>query len=136
MPNFVRATVLIFFWAPSPFVTSFEFGPRTLSVFILLSLWVVSFSYLFRVYSLLFVIKCHVCVVSYRVIVHILFMSDVSLFIWLCFLITRVCLINCISYVSFFCFVVFRNLNVVLYFQFCFVFSYILCLIKLCFELI
>ena len=32
---------LLRFWASSPFVTSFEFGPRTLSVFILLSLRVV-----------------------------------------------------------------------------------------------
>ena len=35
MPNFVLATVFIFiFWASGPFVASFEFGPRTLSVFI------------------------------------------------------------------------------------------------------
>ena len=47
-------------WALGPFVTSFELGPRTLSFFILSSLWVVLFRYLFRVCSSLFVIKCHI----------------------------------------------------------------------------
>ena len=37
-------------WASGPFVTSFEFGPRTLFVFNLLSLELFCISYLFRVY--------------------------------------------------------------------------------------
>ena len=66
--------VYFHFWALDPFVTSFEFGPRTLSLFsyfnrVFESSW---FSYLFRVY---FVSNRYLpcCVASYRAMFLFLF---------------------------------------------------------------
>ena len=40
-PILSRLLCLFSFWASGPFVTSFEFGPRTLSLLFLSSLWVI-----------------------------------------------------------------------------------------------
>ena len=73
---------LFSFWASGLFVTSFEFGPRTLSLFILFGYFEsFSISYLFRVY---FVSNRYLscCAISYRVMFFV-FIYVKCLFIYL-----------------------------------------------------
>ena len=50
---------ILLFWASSPFVTGFEFGPRTLSVFTLLSLFELVIYFVFNHHLSLNVVLFH-----------------------------------------------------------------------------
>ena len=54
---------LFSFWASGPFVMSFEFGPRTLSVFTLSSLWVVFVLVIYFVFISYLIVICYINVV-------------------------------------------------------------------------
>ena len=113
---------LFSFWASGPFVTSFEFGPRTLSVFILFksfeSFWI---SYLLCIY---FVFNC-----SLSLNVMFVFVRSCRDFrIYSCHFIYLIMFRNCLFFVwcfifyVFLCLIVFNFINVMFvirYFRIC-----------------
>ena len=82
--QFCPGYYVFLFGASSPFVTNFEFGPRTLSVFIHRVFESFSISYLFCICfasNYLFVVKCHVCVCFVSCRIFRIYLFQLFLFI-------------------------------------------------------